>query len=400
MTREKKSSKESIKEYAIIAAGVLLILSMVLCTRVDTQPNQDKSQENPLSVISEPGASSTDPKNSAVHENKEPGDEKNKEVEEKAGTSIPVEQLHSGIRMRVIHAPLEMYAPDEHSNSSFTEEEKEMYDVTDQTHYVVDMLRTVCGKERETLEEMKGAACLACEFVKKNVEDLLDIRKKYAECRDDSTLDCAIIDVLKEKIETYYRNTNDITRIPEGEDAEYEIEMKEIDMLYEKICKVEEENKRAFNEYEKVYMRKMKLGKNMHSSKEDTSKFYSYAVEMEKKLISTIECDLELFKTIFDRDQLLYLVRRREKRYYIEDENKTELLDEIIELHEKCRKHLYNEINRLKDMLSIQKNALYIAEEVYSAYEAYHAAACKYEQQKKLKEYSSSGSQPPLETWV
>ncbi|KAI5139104.1 hypothetical protein NEAUS04_2634, partial [Nematocida ausubeli] len=223
MASTKKSSKESIKEYVIIAAGVLVILSMVLYTCVSTSPTRDKSQEGPLSVISEPETSFADPENSAVYKNREPSEEGSKE----AGTTIPFEQLDDRIGAEHTSTSLDMYAPDEHSNSSSTKEGKEeVYAVTDQIHYIVDMLKTACSKKRDTLEEMEGAACLAYEFVTKNNEELLRIKKKYNEYSYDYNLDCKKTDVLKEKIETYYRNPNNITRIPKDEDAEYEAEMK------------------------------------------------------------------------------------------------------------------------------------------------------------------------------
>ncbi|KAI5163647.1 hypothetical protein NEAUS03_2360 [Nematocida ausubeli] len=399
MASTKKSSKESIKEYAIIAAAVLLILSMVLYTCVDTQPNQGKSQEDPSSAMREPGTSSTDRENSAVHENKEPGDGGSREVEEKVGTAIPVEQFDSTINTRDTNAPLDMNAPDEHSNS-YAKEGKEVSAVADQTHYVVDMLRTVYGKERDTLEEMKSAACLAYKLVTENNEDLLNIKKKYDKYRDGSNLDRENISVLKEKIETYYRNSNDITRIPEGEDAEYDTKMKEIDGLYKKICDAEEDKKRALDEYIEAGMDGMKLEKNSNRSREDTLKHYSHAVEEENKMLSTIKCKLKLFKTIFDRDQVLYLVRGKEKWRYQKDENKTELLDEILKLHESYIEYLYNGINKLEDMPSIQKDVISAAEQVYSAYKAFDIAACKYKKEKELRKYISSGFQFRLETQV
>ncbi|EHY66942.1 hypothetical protein NERG_00582 [Nematocida ausubeli] len=400
MARTKKWSKESIKEYMIIAAGVLLILEMMLYTCVATQPNQGKSQEGPLSVIRELGTSSTDRENSAVHKNKEPGDEKNKKTEEKADTAIHVEKVDSGINTRDTHAPLDMNAPDEHSNSSFTEEEKEMDDVPYQTYHVVDMLRTACGKDKDTLKEMESAACLAYKLVTENNEELLAIKKKYTEYSCDYNLDCEKTDVLKEKIKTYYRNPNNITRIPKDEDAEYEKEMKEIDTLYEKICDAKEDKERALDEYIKAGKDGIEIEKNSNISGEDTLKHYSHAIEEEKALLSTIKYDLKLFKTIYNRDQLLYLVKGKEKWYYIEDENKTELLDEILKLHENRIEYLYNGINRLEDMFSIQKNALYIAEEVYSAYKAHYMATYMYKKEKKLRKYIPSGFQSPLETWV
>ncbi|KAI5167049.1 hypothetical protein NEAUS04_2642, partial [Nematocida ausubeli] len=82
MTREKKSSKESIKEYVIMVARVLLILEMMLYTCVATPLSQDKSQERPLSMIDESGTSSTDQENSVVHENRQFDDRGSKEAEE------------------------------------------------------------------------------------------------------------------------------------------------------------------------------------------------------------------------------------------------------------------------------------------------------------------------------
>ncbi|KAI5138130.1 hypothetical protein NEAUS06_2421 [Nematocida ausubeli] len=397
MASTKKWSKESIKEYVIIAAGVLLILSMVLYTCVSTSPNRDKSQEGPLSIISKLKTSSTYSENSAAYENKEPGEERSKE----AGTTIPFEQLDDIIDAEHTSTSLDMYASDEQSNSSSTKEEKEeVYAVTDQTHCIVDMLKTACSKKRDTLKEMEGAACLAYEFVTKNNKDLLAIKKKHNKCRGAYDLDCEKTDVLKEKIEIYYRNPNNRTRIPKDEDAEYEKEMKEIDALYEKICDAKEDKERALDEYIKAGKDGIEIEKNSNISGEDTLKHYSHAIEEEKALLSTIECDLKLFKIIYDRDQLLYLVKGKEKWYYIEDENKTELLDEILKLHENRIEHLLIEINRLVDMFSIQKNALYIAEEVYSAYKAHYMATYMYKKEKELRKYIPSGFQPPLETWV
>ncbi|EHY65445.1 hypothetical protein NERG_01891 [Nematocida ausubeli] len=72
------ASKGSIKIYAIVAAGVLLIIAMVLYKCLAISSYQNKSQEGPLSVISNPKPSFTDPENSAVYENREPGEEKSK----------------------------------------------------------------------------------------------------------------------------------------------------------------------------------------------------------------------------------------------------------------------------------------------------------------------------------
>ncbi|KAI5140761.1 hypothetical protein NEAUS07_2741, partial [Nematocida ausubeli] len=291
---------------------------------------------------------------------------------------IPVEQLNDRIGAEHTSTSLDMYASDKQSNSSSTKEEKEVYAVTDQTHYIVDMLRTACSKKRDTLEEMKGAACLAYEFVTKNNEELLRIKEKYTKYSCDYNLYYEKTDVLKEKIKTYYRNPNNRTRIPKDEDAEYEAEMKEIGTLYEKICDAKEDKERALDEYIKAGKDGIELEKNSNISGEDTLKHYSHAIEEEKALLSIIKYDLKLFKTTYDRDQLLYLVRRKERWYYIEDENKTKLLDEIVELHKNCIEHLLIEINRLVDMFSIQKNALYIAEEVYSAYKAHYMATYMY----------------------
>ncbi|KFG26927.1 uncharacterized protein NESG_01083, partial [Nematocida ausubeli] len=282
MASTKKSSKESIKEYVIMVARVLLILSMVLYTCVIASPNRDKSQEGALGVISELKTSSTDQENSAVYENREPGEEGSKE----AGTPIPVEQLDSAINMNGTSTSLDMYAPDEHSNSSSTKEEKEeVYAVTDQTHYIVDMLKTACSKKRDTLEEMEGAARLAYEFVTKNNEELQSIKEKYTKYSCDYNLDCKKTDVLKEKIESYYRNPNNITRIPKDENAEYEAEMKEIDALYEKICDAKEDKERALDEYIEAGMVGIDLEKNSNISGEDTLKHYSHAIEEEKALL-------------------------------------------------------------------------------------------------------------------
>ncbi|EHY66362.1 hypothetical protein NERG_00001 [Nematocida ausubeli] len=396
MASTKKWSKESIKEYVIIAAGVLVILEMMIYKCVATSPNRDKSQEGALGVISKPETFSTYSENSAVYENKEPGEEGSKE----AGTIIPFEQLDSAINMNGTSTSLGTYASDEQSNSSSTKEEKEVYVVTDQTHYIVDMLKTACSKKRDTLEEMKVAACLAYEFVTKNSEELQIIKEKYTEYMCAYDLDCEKTDVLKEKIKTYYRNPNNRTRIPKDEDAEYEAEMKEIDALYEKICDAKEDKERALDEYIKAGKDGIEIEKNSNISGEDTLKHYSHAIEEEKALLSTIKCKLKLFKIIYDRDQLLYLVKGKEKWYYIEDENKTKLLDEILKLHENRIEYLYNGINRLEDMFSIQKNALYIAEEVYSAYKAHYMATYMYKKEKKLRKYIPSGFQSPLETWV
>ncbi|EHY64215.1 hypothetical protein NERG_02739, partial [Nematocida ausubeli] len=336
-----------------------------------------------LGVISKPETFSTYSENSAVYENREPGDGGSKE----AGTTIPFEQLDDIIDAEHTSTSLDMYASDEQSNSSSTKEEKEVYAVTDQTHCIVDMLRAACSKKRDTLEEMKVAACLAYEFVTKNSEELQSIKKKYTEYSCDYNLDCEKTDVLKEKIKTYYRNPNNRTRIPKDEDAEYEAEMKEIDALYEKICDAKEDKERALDEYIKAGKDGIEIEKNSNISGEDTLKHYSHAIEEEKALLSTIEYDLKLFKIIYNRDQLLYLVRRKERWYYIEDENKTKLLDEIVELHKNCIEHLLIEINRLVDMFSIQKNALYIAEEVYSAYKAHYMATYMYKKEKELRKY-------------
>ncbi|KAI5151817.1 hypothetical protein NEAUS04_2660, partial [Nematocida ausubeli] len=284
--------------------------------------------------------------------------------------------------------------------SSTKEEKEEVYAVTDQTHCIVDMLKTACSKKRDTLEEMEGAACLAYEFVTKNNKELQSIKEKYTKYSCDYNLDCKKTDVLKEKIETYYRNPNNITRIPKDEDAEYEAEMKEIGTLYEKICDAKEDKQTALDEYIEAGKDGIEIEKNSNISGEDTLKHYSHAIEEEKALLSTIEYDLKLFKIIYNRDQLLYLVRRKERWYYIEDENKTKLLDEIVELHKNCIEHRLIEINRLVDMFSIQKNALYIAEEVYSAYKAHYMATYMYTKEEELREYIPSRFQSPLETSV
>ncbi|KAI5139824.1 hypothetical protein NEAUS07_2638, partial [Nematocida ausubeli] len=49
---------------------------------------------------------------------------------------------------------------------------------------------------------------------------------------------------------------------------------------------------------------------------------------------------------------------------------------------------------------SIQKNAIYIAEEVYSAYKAHYMATYMYIKEKELRKYIPSGFQSPLETSV
>ncbi|KAI5152448.1 hypothetical protein NEAUS04_2744, partial [Nematocida ausubeli] len=156
MASTKKSSKESIKEYVIIAAGVLVIITMVLYTCVATPLSQDKSQERPLSMIDESGTSFADPENSAVYENREPGEEGSKE----AGTIIPFEQLDDRIGAEHTSTSLDMYAPDEQSNSSSTKEEKEVYAGLKKVYEILNIVERVCQKEVDALKEMNAAADL------------------------------------------------------------------------------------------------------------------------------------------------------------------------------------------------------------------------------------------------
>ncbi|KAI5164007.1 hypothetical protein NEAUS03_2408 [Nematocida ausubeli] len=393
MASTKKWSKESIKEYAIIAAGVLLILSMVLYTCVDTQANQDKPHKVSLSKIGESGTFSTDRENSAVHKNKEPGDEKNKEVEEKAGTSIPVVQLHSGIGMRVTHAPLEMYAPGKHSNSSTKEGKKEVSDGMYKAQYAVIVAEKEHREQINILNELDNAADRAHKTFLENKKELETAKVQYGKCADEYKKTHEKIMALKKEITACYINPNSIARIPEGKDTEYETEMKEIDILSERVHEKEKVRVCKINIAKKALTYGGELEQNMHRSRKNALEYYLHRNKVEKKLISSIKCTLDLFETIYKRTKLLYSVRKKEALYYIKNVGIAKRLNHIIELHKKLAHNVNNGIDIIIYMCTVQKDVISATKQVYSAYKAFDIAACKYEQQQKLRGCGLSVSQ-------
>ncbi|EHY65298.1 hypothetical protein NERG_01744 [Nematocida ausubeli] len=389
MASTKKSSKESIKEYVIIAAGVLLILSMVLCTCVSTSPNRDKSQEGALGVISEPETSSTDPENSAVYENRKPGDEGSKE----AGTPIPVEQLDDIIGAEHTSTSLDMYAQDEHSNSSTKEGKKEMSDDMYKAKHAVIVAEKEHSKQVDILNELDNAADCAHKTFLRNEDKLKDAKVQCDNYINTYKQTHEKIMALKKEVTACYKNPNSITRIPEGEDTEYDTEMEEIDRLYARANQIKEDQKIKENIYNGALTYMGELKQNMKRSRKNTLEYYLHKKEVEEKLIYNIQCFSDFFRTIYAWDKLLYSVRKKEALYNnIENEGRAKHLKNIIELHEKIAHNVNDGINIIIDMHMAQKDVIYATKQVYSAYKTYDAAACKYEQQQKLRRYDSSVS--------
>ncbi|EHY65452.1 hypothetical protein NERG_01059 [Nematocida ausubeli] len=396
MASTKKSNKRSIKEYVIIAAGVLLILSMVLYTCVATPLSQHKSQERPLSMIDESERSFTDTKSNVVHENRQFDDGGSKE----AGTVIQVEQVGDRIGAEHTSTPLKVSAPDEHSNSSFIKErKKEMPDGMYKAQYAVIVAEKEHREQINILNELDDAADCAHKTFLENKKELKNAKVLYGKYADEYKKTHEKITTLKKEITACYINPNSTTRIPEGEDTKYDTEMKEIDRLSESVHEKEKVRVCKINIAKKALTYGGELEQNMHRSRKNALEYYLHRKQVEKRLIFTIKCTLDLFETIYSRTKLLCSVRKKEALYYIENEVRAKLLNNIIELHEKLAHNVNDGIDIIIYMCIVQKDVISAAEQVYSAYKAYDAAACKYEQQQKLRGCGLSISQHQPEFW-
>ncbi|KAI5133790.1 hypothetical protein NEAUS07_0563 [Nematocida ausubeli] len=367
MASTKKSSKESIKEYVIIAAGVLVIITMVLYTCVATPLSQDKSQERPLSMIDESGTSFADPENSAVYENREPGEEGSKE----AGTIIPFEQLDDRIGAEHTSTSLDMYAPDEQSNSSSTKEEKEVYAGLKKVYEILNIVERVCQKEVDALKEMNAAADLIYNIFLRASEKLAEDKKKYEECNNEYTMISEKKDVISEKIK--YCNIGNPFGILTGIYNEYSMQIKEINTLYEGLNNLEKEKKCRDDIYKEALDYKKELENNMQNSRKDLLKYHTHVIEVERKLSDVNKCILENNKKTYARDVLLCLVRGKEAEHFKENEKEIKPLAEIIELHRARMECIKEGCAMLNTMHNLQKDIISAAGEVYSAYKAFDA---------------------------
>ncbi|KAI5151359.1 hypothetical protein NEAUS05_2473 [Nematocida ausubeli] len=382
MASTKKSSKESIKEYVIMAARVLLILEMVLYTCVSTSPNRDKSQERPLSMIDESGTSSTDQENSVVHENRQFDDRGSKEAEEKAGTAIPVEQVDDVINTRGTHAPLEMYAPDEHKSSAFIKEEKEvMYDTMNKAQKIEDMLRKVCTKERKTLKAMKKRAQENYSLFLTSSKELTTAREKSDEFKKECTLASDKEDDIYREIENRSSDCNTATfQILSSEYKKYVIEKHRILLLYAKINELKQYQRRREMICKKVFMYGIEPENNMNILIEDSFYYYSNKVDIEIELGIELEYNLKILTEINNiQSMLLYPLLKSEENKDLKNNKK-----ELIELHNTLFKYMQKEIGGLTKLYEAQKDVILKAKKLFSMYKAYNAANCECKTQEKV----------------
>ncbi|EHY64268.1 hypothetical protein NERG_02686 [Nematocida ausubeli] len=379
MASTKKWSKESIKEYVIIAAAVLLILSMVLCTCVSTPLSQDKSQKRPLSMIDESGTSSKDPKNSAVHENKEPGEEKSKEVEGKAGTGIHIEQVDAAINMRGTCAPLGTYAPDKLSNSSSTKKEKGVYDSMYKAQHAVKIGEKEHIEKKDTLEEMKAAANAAFQVFCEKDKILVDAEDKYKQINDKYKLADIASCRIKNKISSYYNNPENTDLKMPTRNSKNDSKIDEINLLFEEINNGNSDRKIKEKIYEEALEYKEKLEQNRHRSREDTLIYHSHVIELARQLLGVLDCVLVISRKKISKYQLLYSIRKDEIKYLKIEEKNTNLHEMLLQLYRECFYSTREEFGLLTDMRRIKSDIILKAVEVHDAYKLYHAAQSKYE---------------------
>ncbi|KAI5159102.1 hypothetical protein NEAUS03_0015 [Nematocida ausubeli] len=406
------ASKGYIKVYAIIAAGVLLIIAMVLYKCLAISSYQEKSQEDQLSTRSELGISFTDSENSVVYENRGPGKEKSKEAEEKASTRIPVVQVSNSLSARSTFLLLEEAASDEHSNSSSTKEE-EVYAMMKKLYEILNIVEKVCQKETDPLKEMNAAADLIYNIFLRTSEKLAEDKKKYEECNNEYTMISEKKDAISEKIK--YCNIGNPFGILTGIYNEYSMQIKEINTLYKGLNNLAEEEKCKNDIYKEALDYKKELENNMQESRKDLLKYHTHVVEVERKLSDLNKCILENNKKTYARDMLLCLVRGKEAEHFKENEKEIKPLAEIIELHRARMECIKEGRAMLNTMHSLQNDIISAVTEVYSTYKAFDAikSACErqnialniivrvlYKVQEELKECSSKINKPRLETLV
>ncbi|KAI5138119.1 hypothetical protein NEAUS04_2016 [Nematocida ausubeli] len=187
MARAKKSNKRSVKESVAVAAGVLVMLLMVLCTCVATSSNPDESQEGLLSVIGKLSSAFADPENSSGYENMQPKDGKSKEAEagKKADSSPLDEQLNNTII------------------SSTKEEKKETPSVIDKAFEFLNIDGKECRREANILKEMNSVANFVYSIFLERNKKLACIKKMYDNHNSEYKLECVKLLTIGKEIRKY-----------------------------------------------------------------------------------------------------------------------------------------------------------------------------------------------------
>ncbi|KAI5159834.1 hypothetical protein NEAUS03_0629 [Nematocida ausubeli] len=155
---------------------------MVLYTCVTASPNQEKTQEDPLSMIGELEKSFTDTKNNVVYKNRQFEDGGREEAEKEVDPSVQVEQLENATNMRGTSAPLEAFMLDKYSNFSSTKEKKrEMCDKMNEAQHAVEIFEKEYRKKADILGKMNSSVESFYNIFLVEKKNLTDIKKKYNE---------------------------------------------------------------------------------------------------------------------------------------------------------------------------------------------------------------------------
>ncbi|KAI5160045.1 hypothetical protein NEAUS03_0825 [Nematocida ausubeli] len=133
--------------------------------------------------------------------------------------------------------------------------------------------------------------------------------------------------------------------------------------------------------YDEAFRYTQKIEASMPSSRKDLLKYHSHVIEMEKKLISVLECSLELLKKIYHQDVLVCLMGKKRIRNSTEDKDEIKPLEEIVELHKKRIQHVKSGIHILNRMHRKQETVISLSVEVNSAYKKYDEIKSRCEMQ-------------------
>ncbi|KAI5163751.1 hypothetical protein NEAUS04_1812 [Nematocida ausubeli] len=269
-------------------------------------------------------------------------------------------------------------------------------------------------KELEMIEEMDTAVNSASRVFQEKNNSLKTIKSTYEDLIDVYILCYEKIDAINREINACYKANNPL-EIPIGLDAEYDRQIKRINALCAKIDALEMDRK-IMNDMHLLEISYAKMLKNkMHQSINDSLKYYLNEVRVERHAIQVIECTLEMFKRLHARDKLMCSAREREIEYFKKDEERTNRLKKLVELHRKYIVYVEGGIDVVEKITSIQKEIMPETIEVYNAYNAYDIAKSAFERQEinvnraekalckaenKLREYTLSGSQYRLVTRV
>ncbi|KAI5163648.1 hypothetical protein NEAUS03_2361, partial [Nematocida ausubeli] len=330
-------------------------------------------------------------------------EEQNSVQTKEEDSSVLDELVDSNLFTCSISTPQPESAPGKQKNPTLVAEEAD--NGIKNARLAVDKAEGEYEKELEMLEEMDTTANSAFRVFQEKNNSLKPIKNAYDELIDVYIFSYEKIDAINKEINAYY-NANNALEIPIGLDTEYDRQIKRINALCAKI-NVLETDRKNMNQMHLLELSYAEMLKNkIHQSSNDSLKYYSNEVEIERKAIQVIECTLEMFKRLHARDQLMCSAREREIEYFKKDEERTKPLKELVELHRKYVVYVERGIDVIEKIASIQKEIVPETIEVYNAYNAYDIAKSTFERQEinvnraekalckaenELREYISSG---------